>query len=101
MVRNGYSRFVGVVDDAAIAVHTEALRVIKALSPSTLRCGIERARSVGGSTKRAVLYFGIMDAAFALERDDTLMDPEKAWDVYSTHVATLAQRTYDNFVHVL
>ena len=100
MSRPPTSRFKGVADDGSINVHADALRAIRKLSPGSLKSGIARAHRVGGSAERAVLYFGIMGAALALEQDDTLMEPEKAWKLYSAHLNTLAQRTYDEFVRV-
>ena len=100
MLRGPPSRFKGVTDDGSIRVHADALRTIQASSPSSLQSGIAQAHRVGGSAQRAVLYFGILGAALALEQDDSLMDAEKAWDLYSAHVATLAQCTYDEFVRL-
>ena len=91
-------RFQGLVSPDTIGVYRNALRTIQMLSPETLQDGLLRARAIGGSPERAVLFYGVLDCALALQADDTLLHPEKAWELYASHVAQLAQHGFDAFV---
>lgn len=92
------NRFGELVSQPTLAVYEHALCTIRALGPATLQSGLKRARAIGGSTQRAVLYFGLLDCALTLQRDDTLLEPTKAWDLYTAHISQLAQCSFDSFV---